>query len=36
MTELVVKLPDELAQRAGLLSDSVIGRLLEEAMRGGA
>lgn len=36
MTELVVKLPDELAQRAknaGLLSDSVIQRLLEEAMR---
>ncbi len=33
MTGLVVKLPDELAQRAGLLSDSAIGRLLEEAMR---
>lgn len=36
MTELVVKLPDELAQRAknaGLLSDSAIQRLLEEAMR---
>lgn len=36
MTELVVQLPDELAQRAknaGLLSDSAIGRLLEEAMR---
>jgi len=36
MTELVVKLPDELAQRArsaGLLSDSAIARLLEEAMR---
>ena len=39
MTELVVKLPDELAQRAriaGLLSDSAIQRLLEEAMRRGA
>jgi post-segregation antitoxin (ccd killing protein) len=36
MTELVVQLPDELAQRAknaGLLSDSAIQRLLEEAMR---
>ena len=36
MTELVLKLPDELAQRAksaGLLSDSAIQRLLEEAMR---
>lgn len=36
MTEFVVKLPDELAQRAksaGLLSDSAIQRLLEEAMR---
>lgn len=36
MTELVVKLPDELAQRAqraGLLSDSAIQRLLEDAMR---
>lgn len=36
MAELVVKLPDELAQRArnaGLLSDSAIQRLLEEAMR---
>ena len=36
MTELMVKLPDELAQRAknaGLLSDSAIQRLLEEAMR---
>ncbi|MBI4755853.1 MAG: hypothetical protein HY778_10680 [Betaproteobacteria bacterium] len=36
MTEVVVKLPDELAQRAknaGLLSDSAIQRLLEEAMR---
>lgn len=36
MTELVVKLPDDLAQRAqraGLLSDSAIQRLLEEAMR---
>lgn len=36
MTELLVKLPDELAQRAknaGLLSDSAIQRLLEEAMR---
>ena len=36
MTELVVKLPDELAQRArqaGLLSDGAIQRLLEEAMR---
>jgi cytochrome P450 len=36
MTELVVKLPDELAQRArraGLLSDSAIQRLLEEAIR---
>ena len=36
MTEVVVKLPDEWAQRAknaGLLSDSAIQRLLEEAMR---
>ena len=36
MTELLVKLPDDLAQRArsaGLLSDSAIQRLLEEAMR---
>lgn len=38
MTELmvVVKLPDELARRArkaGLLSDTAIQRLLEEAMR---
>lgn len=36
MLELVVKLPDELAQRArtaGLLTDSAIQRLLEEAMR---
>lgn len=36
MTELVVQLPDELAQRAkraGLLSDGAIQRLLEEAMR---
>lgn len=36
MTKLVVKLPDELAQRAeraGLLSDSAIQRLLEDAMR---
>lgn len=36
MTELVVTLPDELAQRAkyaGLLSDSAIQQLLEEAMR---
>ena len=36
MTELVVKLPDDLALRAknaGLLSDSAIQRLLEEAMR---
>jgi post-segregation antitoxin (ccd killing protein) len=36
MTELLVNLPDELAQRAknaGLLSDSAIQRLLEEAMR---
>jgi hypothetical protein len=36
MTELVVKLPDDLAQRAksaGLLTDSAIQRLLEEAMR---
>ena len=36
MTEVVVKLPDELAQRAksaGLLTDSAIQRLLEEAMR---
>ena len=36
MTELVVKLPDELAQRArsaGLLTDSAIQRLLKEAMR---
>ena len=36
MTELVVTLPDELAQRAknaGLLSNSAIQQLLEEAMR---
>ncbi|MBA3590702.1 hypothetical protein [Methylibium sp.] len=36
MTELVLKLPDDLAQRAkiaGLLSDKAIQRLLEEAMR---
>ena len=36
MTEVMVKLPDELAQRAkraGLLTDSAIQRLLEEAMR---
>ena len=36
MTELVVKQPDELAQRArnaGLLTDSAIQRLLEDAMR---
>ena len=36
MTELLVKLPDELAQRArsaGLLTDTAIQRLLEEAMR---
>ena len=36
MTEVLVKLPDDLAQRAkiaGLLSDSSIQRLLEEAMR---
>jgi post-segregation antitoxin (ccd killing protein) len=36
MTELVVKLPDELAQRAkeaGLLSDAAIQSLLEDAMR---
>ena len=36
MTELMVKLPDDLARRAksaGLLTDSAIQRLLEEAMR---
>jgi hypothetical protein len=36
MTDVVVKLPDELAVRAknaGLLSDTAIQRLLEEAMR---
>lgn len=36
MTELVLKLPDDLAQRAksaGLLSDSAIQQLLEDAMR---
>jgi hypothetical protein len=36
MTELVVKLPDDLARRArsaGLLTDGAIQRLLEEAMR---
>jgi len=36
MTELMLTLPDDLAQRArnaGLLSDSAIQRLLEEAMR---
>lgn len=39
MTELIVKLPDEVARRAknaGLLSDSAIQRLLEDAMRGEA
>jgi hypothetical protein len=36
MTELVLKLPDELAQRArraGLLSDGAIQQLLEDAIR---
>lgn len=36
MTELVVKLPDELARRArdaGLLSDEAIQKLLDEALR---
>lgn len=36
MTEVLVTLPDDLAQRArsaGLLSDAAIQRLLEEAMR---
>lgn len=36
MTELVVRLPDALAQRArsaGLLTDTAIEQLLEEAMR---
>ncbi len=36
MTEWVLRLPDELAHRArnaGLLSDSAIQRLLEDAMR---
>jgi hypothetical protein len=36
MTTVQIQLPDELAQRAenaGLLSDSAIQRLLEEAMR---
>jgi post-segregation antitoxin (ccd killing protein) len=36
MTELTVKLPDELAQRAkdaGLLSDTAIRRLVDEAVR---
>ena len=36
MTELVVVLPDDLAQRArsaGLLTDGAIQRLLEDAMR---
>ena len=36
MTDLVVRLPDDVAQRArraGLLTDSAIQRLLEEAMR---
>ncbi len=36
MVELLVKLPDELAQRAksaGLLSDDAIRQLLEDAMR---
>ncbi len=36
MTKLMLMLPDELAlraERAGLLSDSVIQRLLEDAMR---
>ena len=36
MTELVIRLPDELARRArqaGLLTDAAIQELLEEAMR---
>lgn len=36
MTELTLKLPDDLAQRAeaaGLLNDTTIQRLLEEAIR---
>ena len=36
MTELTIKLPDDVAQRAeqaGLLSDSAIQELLEDAMR---
>jgi len=36
MTELLLKLPDDLAQRAksaGLLSDAAIQQLLEDAMR---
>jgi hypothetical protein len=36
MTKLVIKLPDEVAQRAkraGLLTDSAIQELLEDAMR---
>lgn len=36
MTELVIRLPDDLAQRAreaGLLSDRAIQQLLEDAMR---
>ncbi|WP_395713094.1 hypothetical protein [Reyranella sp.] len=36
MTELVIRLPDDLAQRAreaGLLSDGAIQELLEDAMR---
>lgn len=36
MAEVIVRLPDELvrrAERAGLLSDSAIQRLLEDAMR---
>jgi hypothetical protein len=36
MTELVVKLPDELARQAreaGLLSDAAIQKLLEDAVR---
>lgn len=39
MTELVVKLPDDLARRArsaGLLTDGAIQQLLEDAMRRGA
>jgi hypothetical protein len=39
MTELLITLPDDLAERArkqGLLTDEAIGQLLEQAVRGAA